>query len=303
MQHNKWLLVDTPVKADEALKDIKSSSVISMDTEYDSFHYFRDKLCLIQIKTKRKTYLFDPLGDIDLSFLGEHFAASSLCKIMHAGDNDVRILKRDYGFFFNNIFDTHRAALLLGCSRLSLAALVSQYLGIEFEKNKKIQRSKWDLRPLTEEQLAYAVMDTAYLPDLHRRLEDEILKAGLEAEAAEIFTDMAEVVWREKELDQGGHKKIWGYWSLPDGCKERLKRLFRWRYLKAKAINRAFFMILSDKDLFSLSWAEIGNLEDLGDKGLLSRDKIRLLGPELVEILSGEDKSIKAHSSQNSRHS
>lgn len=303
MQHNKWLLVDTTGKADEALKDIESSSVISMDTEYDSFRYFRDKLCLIQIKARRKTYLFDPLGDIDLSFLGKYFAASSLCKIMHAGDNDVRILKRDYGFVFNNIFDTHCAASLLGCSHLSLAALVSQYLGIEFEKKRKIQRSKWDSRPLTEEQLVYAAMDTAYLPDLYRRLEDEILKAGLEVEAAKIFTNMAKVVWREKELDQRGHKNIGGYQALPDSRKERLKRLFRWRYLKAKAINRAFFMILSDKDLFSLSGAEIGNLEDLEDKGLLSRDKIRLLGPELVEILSGEGESIKAHSSQNPRHS
>lgn len=287
MQHNnKWLLVDAHAKADEALKDIEISSVISMDTEYDSFRYFRDKLCLIQIKAKRKTYLFDPLGNIDLSFLGEFFAASSLCKIMHAGDNDIRILKRDYGFFFNNIFDTRCAASLLGCSHLSLAALVEQYLGIEFEKKKKIQRSKWDLRPLTEEQLAYAVMDTAYLPDLHRRLEDEIIKTGLEAEAAEAFTEMAKVVWREKELDQRGHKKIGGYQALPDGRKERLKRLFQWRYLKAKAINRAFFMILSDEDLFSLSGVEIGNLKDLGEQGFLSQDKVRLLGPEIVEILN-----------------
>ncbi|MDO9586285.1 MAG: HRDC domain-containing protein, partial [Syntrophales bacterium] len=150
----------------------------------------------------------------------------------------------------------------------------------------KIQRSKWDLRPLTEEQLAYAVMDTAYLPDLHRRLEDEIIKTGLEAEAAEAFTEMANVVWREKELDQRGHKKIGGYQALPDDRKERLKRLFRWRYLKAKAINRAFFMILSDEDLFSLSGVEIGNLKDLGEQGFLSQDKVRLLGPEIVKILN-----------------
>jgi ribonuclease D len=285
MQHNSWLLVDTRTKAEYARKDIGNSACISMDTEYDSFRYFRDKLCLIQIKAKRKTYLFDPLCRVEISFLGEFFASPSICKVMHAGDNDIRILKRDYGFFFNNIFDTHRAAALLGCSHLSLSSLVSQYLGIEFEKKKKIQRSKWDLRPLTEEQLVYAVMDTFYLPDLQRRLEDEIHKADLETEAAKVFTEMAKVVWREKELDQRGHKKIGGYNALPDNRKECLKRLFRWRYLKAKAINRAFFMILSDHDLFCLSDTEITNLEDLMAKGLLSREKARILGPEIVELL------------------
>jgi ribonuclease D len=294
MQQNEWLWVDTSSKAEKALEDVENSPVIGIDTEYDSFRYFRDKLCLIQVKAKRKTYLFDPLGNIDLSFLGKSFAASSACKIMHAGDNDIRILKRDYGFFFSNTFDTHRAASLLGCSHLSLAALVERYLGIGFEKNKKIQRSKWDIRPLTEEQLEYAAMDTAYLPDLYHTLEAEIIKAGLETKAVEAFAEMTKLVWREKELDQRGHKKIGGYRELPDNRKERLKRLFRWRYLKAKAINRAFFLVLSDKDLFFLSGMEIGNLEDLADKGLLSQDKIRFLGHELVEILSGKDVSIKA---------
>ena len=283
--HDTWLLVDTPTKAESARKDIGNSAYLGMDTEYDSFRYFRDKLCLIQIKAAKSTYLFDPLCSVDLSFLGDFFASSSICKIMHAGDNDIRILKRDYGFLFNNIFDTHRAASLLGCTHLSLAALISRYLGIEFEKKKKIQRSKWDLRPLTEEQLEYAVMDAVYLPDLQRRLEDEILKVDLEEEAEKVFREMTKVVWREKELDQKGHKKIGGYYALPDNRKERLKRLFRWRYSKAKAINRAFFMILSDHDLFCLSDTEITNLEDLMAKGLLSREKARILGPEIVELL------------------
>jgi len=244
-------------------------------------------LCLIQIKAKQNTYLFDPLCNMDFSFLGEFFASSSICKVMHAGDNDIRILKRDYGFLFNNIFDTHRAASLLGCTRLSLSALVSQFLGIEFDKSKKTQRSKWDLRPLTEEQLSYAAMDTAYLLDLQCRLNDEIIKADLEAQAARVFTEMTKVEWKEKTLDQRGHKKIGGYYSLSDDRKECLKRLFRWRYYKAKAINRALFMILSDHDLYCLCDAEIENLEDLIEQGLMSAEKARLMGPEIIALLTG----------------
>ena len=117
MEQGTWLIVDTPAKAAAAAEDLGNSPVIGMDTEYDSLRYFREKLCLIQLKAAKKTYLFDPLGELDISFLGEYFASPALCKVMHAGDNDIRILKRDYNFEFRNIFDTYRAAALLGSDR------------------------------------------------------------------------------------------------------------------------------------------------------------------------------------------
>jgi len=108
LNKRQWTWVDTLVKRRYAEKEIKASPVLCIDTEYDSFRYFRDKLCLIQIKAEKRTYLFDPLNDLDISFLAEPFANSAILKILHAGDNDIRLLKRDYGFAFKNIFDTHR---------------------------------------------------------------------------------------------------------------------------------------------------------------------------------------------------
>jgi ribonuclease D len=286
MQDNQWVMVDTGAKAGEAAIDIANSSAIGMDTEYDSFRYFREKLCLIQVRAGRKSYLFDPLGDLDISFLGEYFASPAICKIMHSGDNDIRILKRDYDFAFHNIFDTSRAAFLLGCRRLSLASVISQYLDIEFEKNKKMQRSRWDQRPLTEEQINYAVSDTVYLSDLYARLKDDILKEGLAAEAAQIFTDMTNTRWQKKALDKEGHKKIARYYTLTEKQKERLKHLFRWRYGKAKEINRAIFMILSDQELVNLSGLEVGSADELMESGLLSAEKLRLFGGELLELFN-----------------
>jgi ribonuclease D len=285
MQHNPWIVVSTQSEAEEARQDIGSSTVICMDTEYDSLRYFREKLCLIQIRADRKTYLFDPLGDLDLSFLGQYFAAPSLLKVVHAGDNDIRILKRDYGFIFKNIFDTYRAASLLGSRHLSLANVVVEYLGIEFEKQKKMQRSRWDLRPLTAEQLHYAALDTAHLPALYLRLEEDLQKAGLEEEAARVFADMTKIKWHKKDLDKDGYKKIARYYTLTDQQKERLKYLFRWRYGKAKEINRAIFMVLSDQDLVELSALEVGSVHELKASGFLPGEKLHLFGAELVELL------------------
>ena len=273
----------------EAADDIGNSALLAIDTEYDSFRYFRDKLCLIQVKAKKKTYLFDPLEGPEPSMLEECFSDPAILKIMHAGDNDIRILKRDYGFEFRNIFDTHRAASLLGCQRLALSTLIGQYLGIAFDKKKKLQRSRWDIRPLTEEQLQYAAADTEHLFALYRTLNKELRERGLEAEAAKAFDEIAAVEWREKELNHRGHEKINGYQGLQTEERRLLQKLFRWRFKKAKEINRAFFMVLSDGELVALSRSGISSAEELLESGIISVIKAEPFCRELLEVLKGEE--------------
>jgi ribonuclease D len=249
---SRWLWVDNLRKSDIARKDIQTASVICLDTEYDSYRYFREKLCLVQVKTPSVTYLFDPLDGTDFSFLGESFYNPAVLKVMHAGDNDIRILKRDYGFEFQNIFDTHRAASLLGCHYLSLSTLVNLYLGQYLDKPKNIQRSRWETRPLTEKQICYAVQDTMFLVPLYEKLHEEIVKKRLGKKAASAFEIMAAVIWHEKIFDPQGHLKLRGYQYLTEYQKQNLKRLFRWRFEKAKETNRALFMVLSDQEMVDL---------------------------------------------------
>jgi len=284
-----WVWVGDFRTMREAARDIEHSALLGIDTEYDSFRYFREKLCLIQVKAKKKTYLFDPLEGPEPSILGECFSDPAVLKIMHAGDNDIRILKRDYGFAFRNIFDTHRAASLLGCQHLALSTLISQYLGIAFDKEKKMQRSRWDLRPLTEEQVRYAVADTAHLSALYHVLDREIWQRGLEAEAAKIFEEIAAVEWREKELNRRGHERINGCQGLNPEERQRLQRLFRWRFKKAKERNRAFFMILSDSELIALSRVELPSADELRSTGILSAEKAKNFCDELAAVLLADD--------------
>lgn len=283
-----WLWVDSDAKVEEAKDDLERSSLIALDTEYDSLHYFRAKLCLVQIRAAKRTYVFDPLNGIDLSFLRPYFADSDLLKVTHAGDNDVRILKRDYGFEFRNLFDTHRAAHLLGCQYLALSRIVEEYLGVEIEKTKTMQRSKWEVRPLSAGQLQYAVQDTAYLADLYRRLDEKLCRRGMKDQARKAFEEIAAVSWREKTLDLMGHRKIKGYKALTAEARERLKRLYRWRFKKARETNRAMFLILPDSALLSLSERVWRSLEELRSVGILSQEKINTYGSELMKTLYDE---------------
>jgi ribonuclease D len=283
---NSWIWVDSRSKVDEAKNRIERSLTICVDTEYDSFRYFREKLCLIQIKAANRTYLFDPLSKLDFSFLGSTFSDPGIVKIMHAGDNDIRILKRDYGFEFKNIFDTHRAAAILGCHHLSLNSIILQYLGVKLNKTKRMQRSRWENRPLTGEQICYAVLDTAYLTDLYVRLKDKIKQERLEIVASEAFEKMRAVKWHEKTLNLNGHLKIKGAKDLNGYQRRRLMALYRWRFKKAKETNIARFMILSNQNILDLSKAEIQSVESIEKNANISSKKAKTLGQEIVEVLN-----------------
>jgi ribonuclease D len=278
-----WTFVNTPAKLAKAEKSIRAAPEIALDTEYDSFRYFRDKLCLLQIQTGEKTWLIDPLAGLDLSFLGDVLIDPDALKIFHAGDNDIRILKRDYAFAFRNIFDTHRAASLLGFRQLALSTLLESLLGVTLEK--KMQRSRWDIRPLSEEQLDYAALDTAHLHDLYRKLNAELLEKGLEKEAKHDFVGLTAVAWRPKVLDRLGHRKLPGYGQLSSEQKERLRLLYRWRFEKAKEINRACFMLLPDLPLVALARLDAASPQTMTGPGLLSVDGFHRFGPEIIKIL------------------
>ena len=284
-----WTLVDSEGELAKALPAIRAAGSIAIDTEYDSFRYFRDKLCLIQVQTGERTWLIDPLAGLDLSGLGEALNDPAVRKVFHAGDNDIRILKRDYAFAFCNVFDTYRAASLLGHRELALGKLVESYLGVHLEKT--MQRSRWDLRPLSDAQLDYAALDTVYLPGLQARLAGELRERSLEQEAERLFVGITEVVWQPKSVDRIGHRRLPGYATLTAGQREKVRRLYRWRFEKGQEIDRAPFMILADPQLVALARLEEPTAAALADSGILKPDKGSRFGEELLAILHSRDES------------
>jgi ribonuclease D len=277
--NTKWLLVDTQKKLLCAIDDLEQAKTLSIDTEYDSFRYFREKLCLIQIHANKTTYIFDPLDNLNLSFLGRYFDNQYIVKILHAADNDIRLLKRDYRFSFKNIFDTHRAALLLGFQELSLEKMIKEFVGVELKKNKKIQRSHWNNRPLTEEQLEYAAQDVIHLQALYEKQSSALSRRELRDSAAEAFVKIAETDWKEKIFNRQGYRKIKGYDCLNREQKELFKKLYIWRFQRAKEENRAIFMFLPDNNL-------LGLVQDAGHpEKYLSLRKMKMYGAEIERIV------------------
>jgi exosome complex exonuclease RRP6 len=108
--------------------------------------------------------------------LNEITANPKIVKILHGCDSDIDWLQRDFSIYLRNVFDTHQAGKLLGLPRLSLPWLLSNYCGVDVDK--QYQLADWRIRPLPMEMVFYARQDTRYLVYLYNRLKNELISKG-----------------------------------------------------------------------------------------------------------------------------
>jgi len=160
-------------------------SIIAVDTESNSLFAYQEQVCLIQFSTQQYDYLVDPLALDDISSLEPIFSSPEIEVIFHAAEYDLLCLKRDFGFTFTNLFDTMVAARTLGQEAVGLGSLLKAKFGVAVEK--KYQRANWGQRPLPEDMLQYAQLDTHYLIALRDILKQELITNGRYALAEEDF--------------------------------------------------------------------------------------------------------------------
>src|SRR5881275_3418786 len=116
----------------ELLPLIERNARVAVDTEADSLHCYREKLCLLQVSLPEGDFLVDPLAGSDLARLADTLARKEI--VLHGADYDLRLLRRALNFQPAHLFDTVIAARLLGIREFSYAALVEKYFGIQLAK-------------------------------------------------------------------------------------------------------------------------------------------------------------------------
>ena len=161
-------------KLADLIRQIQPADRIAIDTEADSLHSYREKLCLVQISVPSAAlvcdFIVDPLSNLDLEPLRQALEPREI--ILHAADYDLRMLRRGLDFKASKLFDTVVAARLLGIREFSLGALVKRFFDVELHKHS--QKANWALRPLPTRMLQYAMDDVHYLLPLAAKLEDEL---------------------------------------------------------------------------------------------------------------------------------
>jgi ribonuclease D len=145
--------------------EARGSRAIVIDTESDSLYHYHQKVCLIQVATEaRSSYLLDPLEGFPVEALRGIFEKGDLTKVFHGADYDIALLKAKAGIAVRNIFDTMIAAKFLGRTEVGLQATLRDELGLAISKGN--QKDDWSARPLSEEQLQYALTDVNHLLDV-----------------------------------------------------------------------------------------------------------------------------------------
>ena len=218
---------------------------VALDTEADSLHCYREKLCLLQISIPGGDFIVDPLADVDLAPLRDALADKEI--VLHGADYDLRLLRRNLNFAPKRIFDSVIAARMIGIREFSYAALVKQYFDIELAKGS--QKANWAQRPLSQKMAEYAINDTRYLLPLVERLEKELK----ERERTEWFRQSCQraleqaAIDRERDVDDAW--RISGAGALRGRASAVLRELWNWREKEAEAADRPPFHILQNREL------------------------------------------------------
>lgn len=271
--------------------------MISVDTESNSLFAYHEQVCLIQFSTPETDYLIDPLAISDLSPLGPVFENREIEKIFHAAEYDLICMKRDFGFVFNNLFDTMLAARILGRNGLGLGTLLEEEFGLQVDK--RYQRANWAKRPLTPEMMNYARMDTHYLIPLHDILLDELIKTGRLELAQEDFLRLTQVPAGSHENGANNCWRITGSQDLTPRQAAVLMELCAYRDEQARASNLPPFRVLPNQTLLEIAQimprrrSELNQVFGLSPKliqrhgnGLLAAVERGILGPPAYRPIS-----------------
>lgn len=233
---------------------LKSASVVALDTEADSFHHYRPKVCLIQVSFGGKTYVVDPLAPIKIASFLKELSQKEL--IIHDAGYDLRMLKADFGFRpKNGVFDTMLAAALSGLPNVGLSALLEQVLGMKVAKHN--QRADWSKRPLPEHLLKYAAEDTAFLKQIKKYLKVKLKALGRSSWHTESCQQAVAAAYIAKEpADPDNEWRIKGTGTLSFKEMAFVRELWYWREAVAEKTNIAPFMICRNADIIKLAdWA------------------------------------------------
>src|SRR6202051_72305 len=236
-------IVTTSPALAELAAELDSCDHIGLDTEFLRERTYRAELCLVQLSSRSDACCVDPLALPDLTPLARMLTAPGITKVMHASRQDVEVLFPIAGLV-RPVFDTQIAAALTGLpAQVGYGELVRRLLGKDLAKSHT--RTDWSRRPLSPEQIEYALDDVRYLLPLAARLQEQLEHLGRLDWLSEELAALEDAGALTIEPDNAW-LRIKGLRDL-DPARARLARILAaWRERCAVEFNRPRGWILDD---------------------------------------------------------
>jgi ribonuclease D len=232
---------------------------VAIDTEFVSERRYQALLCLAQVAVPDpdapdgvRTEVLDPLGDHppDPGPLARVLADPEVEVVVHAGRQDIAILRRSWQTEVTNVFDTQLAAGFIGFgNQEGYESLVRKVLNVRLKGAEGF--TKWDKRPLTPQQLEYAADDAHLLlalgTEIERRLEERgrLAWAREECRALEESTD-------ERDPDRV-FERLPRLARLSEAARAVARELVEWREDTARSVDRPPGYVLPDHALIEVA--------------------------------------------------
>jgi ribonuclease D len=280
----------TAPEIEQATEAARAAGRLGIDTEFMSEGRYRALLCLVQVAVDNRDQdglpliiLIDSLQSLELGPIAGLLADPAIEVVLHAGRQDVAILRRAWSTELTNIFDTQIAAGFAGASaQAGYGNLLGSMLGQRVGKTASYTR--WDTRPLTAEQLSYAAEDVAHLLQLSDELQQRLRGTGRLEWARE------ECLRLESATDERDPYTAWErlprIGQLDSTARAVARELAAWRERTASEQDRPLGSVLADPALVELAKRQPSDLRALEQIRGLHPSGIKRRGPAILAAIT-----------------
>jgi ribonuclease D len=233
---------------------------IGIDTEFVSEDTFRPELCLIQVATKHELAVIDPYKTGDLTGFWRLLAEGRHSTIVHAAREEVNFALLACGRAPANLFDTQLAAGFCSAEYpSSYGSVVTKFLNARPGKGE--QRTDWRRRPLTEEQIDYALDDVRYLLPLYdtlgRKLKQLDRMEWLREETQRWLGDVTDA------RDNPRWRRVSGLGNLSPRSLAVVRELWMWRRSEAERRDMPPRRVLRDDLIVEIAKRKSDSVEKI----------------------------------------
>jgi ribonuclease D len=255
---------------------------IGLDTEFMPEGRYRPLLCLVQVSVGDRIWVLDPLAGFDHAPLAAVLADPAIEVVLHAGRQDVAILRREWRTEFENVFDTQVAAGFAGFSaQAGYSGLLHDVLRIRLPKTASFTR--WDARPLTDEQVRYARGDVEHLLPLADQIRTRLDSTG-------------RLEWAREECraisgasDERDPEEVWRRLPRVTGLDPRERAVAReiasWRERTAEREDRPVGAVVRDQTVVELAKRRPTGRRELAQIRGVTPDVVRRRGDQILAAI------------------
>jgi ribonuclease D len=293
--HENSIHVDSGASLPELSAKAKVDGRLALDTEFMGEGRYRTLLCLVQLATPDpggalpgqppglRIELIDPLQeDLEGAPLAEVLADPSVELVVHAGRQDIALLRRRFATEIRNVFDTQVAAGFAGMpAQCSYDSLLTEMLGVRLAKSASFTR--WDARPLSAEQLQYAREDVVHLIELADELQRRLAARGRLEWAREECAPLEDAS-DERDLDTV-FSRLPRVRGLNETSQAVARELVEWREQTAARQDRPVQSILADAVLVEIAKRKPSSPRRLEDIRGVGQSGLRRRAAEVLEAI------------------